>query len=145
MPNPPKRLEDRSRPEDLKRRDFLSYFSGIGLSGTLLPGVLWSHFQEEEEITTQNLAEAEKLAGLEFTEEEREAMVRGLNGYLRSFRQLREQPIPNEVPPALVFDPVLPGMLLPTLTRPLRPSRVQGIAVPPPRQGMRLRQPEYRR
>jgi len=131
MPNPPKRLEDRSRPEDLKRRDFLSYFSGIGLSGTLLPGVLWSQLQEEQEITTQNLAEAEKLAGLEFTEEEREAMVRGLNGYLRSFRQLREQPIPNEVPPALVFDPVLPGMLLPTLTRPLRPSRVQGIAVPP--------------
>ncbi len=130
MSNPPKRLEDRSRPEDLKRRDFLSYFSGIGLSGTLLPGVLWSHLQEEQEITTQNLAEAEKLAGLEFTEEEREAMVRGLNGYLRSFRQLREQPIPNEVPPALVFNPVLPGMPVPTETAFFRPSRVQGMNGP---------------
>ena len=80
MPNEAHEGTAASLPEGLKRRDFLSYFSGIGLTGTLLPGVLWSRFQEEGEITPQNLAEAEKIAGLEFTEEEREAMVRGLNG-----------------------------------------------------------------
>lgn len=130
MPKEPPPRSASFLPEGLKRRDFLSYFSGIGLSGTLLPGVLWSRYQEEGVITSGNLAEAEKLAGLEFTDEEREAMVRGLNGNLRSFEQLREQAIPNEVPPALVFDPVLPGMRIPTETRPFRPTRAQGVTVP---------------
>lgn len=121
---------DSSDPEGLNRRDFLAYFSGIGLSGTLLPGVLWSRLQEEPAITAQILSEAEKIAGLEFTDEEREAMVQGLNSNLRSYRQLREQPIPNEVPPALVFDPVLPGMEVPTTSLPFRPSRPRGITAP---------------
>jgi len=116
--------------EGLNRRDFLSYFSGIGLSGTLLPGVLWTRLQEEPEITTEILSEAEKIAGLEFSEEEREAMIRGLNRNLRSFEQLREQPIPNEVPPALVFDPVLPGMKVPTEVRPFRSTRPRGVVRP---------------
>jgi len=116
--------------EGLNRRDFLSYFSGLGLSGTLLPGVLWTRLQDEPAITTAILSEAEKIAGLEFSEEEREAMVRGLNGNLRSFEQLREQPIPNEVPPALVFDPMLPGMKVPTEVQPFRPTRIQGVVKP---------------
>ena len=111
--------------DGLNRRDFLSYFSGVGLSGTLLPGVLWARLQEGGEITEATLAEAEKVAGLEFTDEEREAMVRGLNQNLQAYEALRAQPIPNEVPPALHFDPVLPAMELPTEIDPFRPSRVE--------------------
>jgi len=32
--------------EDTRRR-FLGFFSGIGLGGTLLPGVLWAQVQQE--------------------------------------------------------------------------------------------------
>ncbi len=119
-----------SAVEGLNRRDFLSYFSGIGLSGTLLPGVLWARFQEHRQLTAEVLAEAEKVAGLEFTEEQREEMVRGLNGNLRQYQALRELTIPNEVPPALHFDPMLPHMPVPSLARPPRPSRVPSIQLP---------------
>lgn len=114
----------------MNRRDFLSYFSGVGLSGTLLPGVLWARLQEGQEITADALAEAEKVSGLEFTDEEREAMVRGLNQNLQAYEALRAHPIPNEVPPAMHFDPVLPSMEVPVETAPFRPSRVPGVKAP---------------
>jgi Asp-tRNA(Asn)/Glu-tRNA(Gln) amidotransferase A subunit family amidase len=68
------------------------------------------------------IAEAGKVAGLEFTDEEREAMVRGLNGNIRAWEQLREVGIDNSVPPAVQFDPVLPGTTLPSERRALRIS-----------------------
>lgn len=122
--------ENTDSVDGLDRRDFLSYFSGIGLSGTLLPGVLWARIQEGQAITAAALAEAEKVAGLEFSEEEREAMVRGLDQNLQAYEALRAQPIPNEVPPAMHFDPLLPSMELPTERAPFRPSRAPAVEAP---------------
>ncbi len=118
------------RSHGLNRRDFLSYFTGAGLSGTLLPGVLWARLQEEPELTTEILADAERVAGLEFSEEEREEMVRGLNSNLRAYMALREQAIPNSVPPAVQFDPVLPGREPPAGDGLFRPSRAPGLRAP---------------
>ena len=117
-------------PAGLNRRDFLSYFAGTGLSGTLLPGVLWARLQEAPELTTEILADAEKVAGLEFTEEEREDMVRGLAQNVRSYMALREQEIPNGVPPAIQFDPVLPGREPPSGEGVFRPSRAPDLVAP---------------
>ncbi|KPK79352.1 MAG: hypothetical protein AMS25_12920 [Gemmatimonas sp. SM23_52] len=67
---------------ELTRRRFLAYFAGLGLSSTLLPGVLWARLQEQEEpkISKEMLEDAERIAGLEFTDEERELLLRGVNG-----------------------------------------------------------------
>jgi Asp-tRNA(Asn)/Glu-tRNA(Gln) amidotransferase A subunit family amidase len=117
---------------DLTRRNFLAYFSGIGLGSTLLPGVLWARFQDEEEpkITMEMLDEAEGVAGLEFTEEERELMLRGLNSRLSSYEQLREVELPNGVPPAFYFDPVPPGRSIEVEDGPSRRSDVKISSVP---------------
>jgi Asp-tRNA(Asn)/Glu-tRNA(Gln) amidotransferase A subunit family amidase len=117
-------------PADVDRRDFLAYFSGIGLSGTLLPGVLWARLQEEPRLTADMLTDAERVAGLDFTDEERETMLRGLERNLEAYRALRSQPIANEVPPALHFDPVLPGMETPSVVRPFRPGRAPSVRRP---------------
>ncbi|MCK5652705.1 MAG: amidase, partial [Gemmatimonadetes bacterium] len=117
-------------PSGLNRRDFLSFFSGLGLGGTLLPGVLWARMQEDRVITAEVLADAEKVAGLDFTDEEREAMLRGLNQNLEAYKALREHPIPNEVPPALHFDPSLPGSRLPTAQEPMRRTRHPDVTAP---------------
>src|SRR5687768_9035016 len=60
------------------RRAFVNYFTGIGLGTTLLPGVLWARLQQQQEdrITKQMIKEAEALVGLEFSEAERDALVR---------------------------------------------------------------------
>lgn len=106
------------------RRAFMSYFAGVGLSTTLLPGVLWARLQQQEDkITKAMLKDAEALTGLEFTDSEREAIVKGVNQNARNYAQLRTVDLPNSVPPAIQFDPVLPSMTLPTIIKPRRFSK----------------------
>lgn len=110
----------------LTRRRFLTYFSSIGLTTTLLPGVLWAKMQEKKElrISKEMIAEAEKLAGLEFTDEERDLMLEGLDEYLEKYEDLRKISIANSIPPALNFNPILPGMTFETESKPLKMSKV---------------------
>ena len=96
----------------LARRSFLAYFSSLGLSATVLPGVLWAKMQDDEvaKITKEILQDAEQIAGLEFTDQERDLMVDGLNGHLKSYEKMREVHLDNSVMPAIQFNPVAPGM-----------------------------------
>jgi Asp-tRNA(Asn)/Glu-tRNA(Gln) amidotransferase A subunit family amidase len=94
----------------LDRRTFMTYFASLGLGGTALPTAIWALTQEgRRRITKDMLANAEAVAGLDFTDGEREMMVEGLNRNLDAYEQLRSVSIPNGVHPALLFDPVLPG------------------------------------
>jgi Asp-tRNA(Asn)/Glu-tRNA(Gln) amidotransferase A subunit family amidase len=113
----------------LDRRSVVAFFSTVGRSGTLLPGVLWARAQEGP-ITAAVLADAEKVAGLSFTDEEREMMLEGLNDRLEHFEAIRELAIPNSVPPALVFDPQVPGVSMPTGPSGFRPSRPSDVTRP---------------
>src|SRR5690606_591388 len=99
----------------IDRRRFMAYFAATGLGGTLFPGVLWALGQGE--VTKEMIAHAEQIAGLTFTEEQREAMVRGLNRKLGAYEAMRSVEIPNSVMPALRFDPVVPGVRPPTAVK----------------------------
>jgi Asp-tRNA(Asn)/Glu-tRNA(Gln) amidotransferase A subunit family amidase len=95
------------------RREFLAYFSSIGLGSTLLPGVLWAKVAAGAEITKDTIASAEEIAGIAFTDEERAMMVQSLQGTRRQIDALHKVALDNAVAPALVFDPVPPGVTLP--------------------------------
>ncbi|HUP88189.1 MAG TPA: amidase, partial [Longimicrobiales bacterium] len=112
------------------RRAFMAYFAGTGLTTTLMPGALWARLQQQPQdtITKEMVKDAEALAGLQFTDTEREAIVRGVNSNARSYAQLRTATINNSVLPAIQFDPVLPSMTLPSVRKPARyskPNRVE--------------------
>lgn len=132
MSNPGKAVNPTQRFRPLSRRRFMAYFSSLGLSSTLLPGILWARFQEEkpQKITKAMIQEAEKLAGLEFTDQERELMLEGVNEFLEKYEKLRSVEIKNSVPPAIHFNPVLPGMNFEKERTPLRASRVKAPKVP---------------
>lgn len=117
---------------ELTRRRFIAYFSSIGLSSTLLPGVLWAQVQDEAEpkISKEMLADAEAIAGLQFTDEERELMLRGLNSNLEDYEALRTVELSNDVPPALYFNPLPAGASVMTSERSMRRSRVRVERVP---------------
>ncbi|MDH3456332.1 MAG: amidase [Gemmatimonadota bacterium] len=94
----------------LDRRGFMAYFAGLGLGGTALPTALWTVAQDQgSKITKDMLAHAEAVAGLSFTDAEREMVVDGLNTNLEAYKRLRAVTVPNTIHPALTFDPVLPG------------------------------------
>ena len=126
---------------EMTRRRFLGYFSTVGLSSTLLPGVLWTQVQAQEEpkVTLGMLEDAERVAGLSFTPEERELMLRGLNEYLESYEAVRAVELPNRVPLPLVFNPVPPGTVVQRADRPFRRSRTRVAAVPASRPASRRR------
>lgn len=114
----------------IDRRRFMEYFSALGLGGTALPAMLWRAQQQAGTITKSMVADAEAVAGLEFTDAEREMMLRGLNANLRSYTALREVPLDNSVYPALLFDPVLPGRRLDLREGVSHRPRRPGIARP---------------
>ncbi|HEX2090829.1 MAG TPA: amidase family protein [Longimicrobiaceae bacterium] len=91
------------------RRAFMGYFAGIGLGGTLFPGVLWSRVADGAEITEETVRCAAEIAGLEFDAAERRMMVESLKQQERQIEELRRIPLANSVPPAVSFSPVLPG------------------------------------
>ena len=96
------------------RRQFLEACSAAGLSG-LFPGVLYAQVAEEDEspITPEHVAAAETIAGVSFTEDERELLVENLNENLDQYRAMREQKIPNARAPASTFDPRRGGAEIP--------------------------------
>jgi Asp-tRNA(Asn)/Glu-tRNA(Gln) amidotransferase A subunit family amidase len=106
----------------MDRRSFLAALSGAGVGGGLFPGILWTRLEVDPEITVEVIEEAEKLAALSFSEEQRALMVENLTTNRGAFRRLREAELPNHVPPAIQFDPVPPGRRPPTGSSSLRPS-----------------------
>jgi Asp-tRNA(Asn)/Glu-tRNA(Gln) amidotransferase A subunit family amidase len=119
-------------PARYDRRAFVAYFSSIGLGSTLLPGVLWEKLRGgAAEITKDTLAAAEEIAGLNFTDEQREMMVRNVQNLNRSIAALHEIPLDNTVAPAIVFDPLPPGVTLAAKKQePMVRSRVPVMARP---------------
>ena len=82
-------------------------------------------------ITPETFAEAEKLAGIEFTDAERQMMASSIAEQLANAKaRLKEPYPPNELAPALVFDPRLPGVKLSIDQRPI--VRSQGDPGPLP-------------
>lgn len=60
---------------------------------------------QEESVTPQAIAWAEKLFGLNFSPAQRDSMQDDLQDYLQGYEAIRQTEIPNHIPPALVFDP----------------------------------------
>jgi Asp-tRNA(Asn)/Glu-tRNA(Gln) amidotransferase A subunit family amidase len=96
------------------RRQFVKACSSVGLSG-LFPGALYARMMEsdEESLTVEHVAAAEEIAGLSFTEEERELLIDTLNERLEQYEALRESDIPNARAPASTFDPRRSGATIP--------------------------------
>ena len=107
----------------MNRRRFIAGLSAAGVGATLMPGALAAVAQDADEITVEMLEAAQRIAGLHFDPDELQAVVRRLNrsdGNTSAFETLRAANLGNSTQPALVFNPVPPGMTLPTERRPMR-------------------------
>ncbi len=102
----------------MDRRQFLDACSAVGLSG-LFPGALYAQVAEDTDdssITTEHVAAAETIAGVSFTDKEREHLVENLNENLEQYEAMREQDIPNSRAPATTFDPRRGGADIPNVS-----------------------------
>src|SRR6266481_5598298 len=120
------RLRDcaRRRTWMLDRRNFMKTCSGMGLAGTLFPGVLWAQAQAQgaKKITKELIDNAAAIADVRIPDEYKEMMLESLNDQAKGYEEIYKLHIPNSVDPALIFDPVLPGMKFETERKPMRIS-----------------------
>ena len=124
------------------RRSFLAYFSGLGLSSTLFPGVLWAKLATQTSssqipkpkppaaITKSILREAAAVSGISFTDSQLDRMLDGVNKLLPVYDDLRKVQLDNSVAPALHFNPLLPGIKIDRSKRPMRTSAPESINRP---------------
>jgi Asp-tRNA(Asn)/Glu-tRNA(Gln) amidotransferase A subunit family amidase len=82
----------------------------LGAAALVVGGALFLYLTKGKNITTRDIAAAEKIAGLHFTRQERKMMLRDLKENLANYLKMRQVSLPNSVPPALHFSPVVPGM-----------------------------------
>ncbi len=114
------------------RRRFLTACSAAGITSALLPGVLWAKWQEggARRLTAAMLADALAISGLNFSDEEREQMLNGLNQNLKRYEELRTIAIDDTLAPPMYFSPLVPGTRLDRVSRPFRTTRPESLTRP---------------
>jgi hypothetical protein len=93
---------------DLSRREFLLALSALGISSMVAPGD--PGIQDESRISVETLKAAEKIAGLQLSDNEREEILEGVKENREIFEAFREQRIDYFQFPSLTFNPAPPGV-----------------------------------
>lgn len=96
----------RKKPESLiaSRRGVLGLMAG-GAAAGLAAGSA----RAQERVTVENLQCAEPVLGVSYTPAEREMMIQNMDAWVARAERLRALEQPNDLAPAQVFDPRLPG------------------------------------
>src|SRR5436305_13473176 len=125
----------RRRVTMVDRRNFMRTCSGTGLAGTLFPGVLWAQAQAQgaTKITKEMIDNAAAIADVPIADEYKEMMLEDLNDHAKGYEEIYKLKIPNSVDPALLFDPMLPGMKFETERKPMRLSKAPNVAAGAPK------------
>jgi len=100
-----------SRPETggSTRRDTLKTLAALGIGSAAFQRALAAQVESSGKVSPEMIRQAEWVAGLELSDEERETTARSVEKSLASFQSLRKVEVGYEVPPALSFVPA-PGL-----------------------------------
>jgi len=114
------------------RRSFLAYFSGLGLSATLLPDTLWGKIEEQHasSVTREMLREASAVAGVSFTDPQIDQMLNDVNRNLARYDALQKVELDNRVAPPLYFNPIVPGTKIDRTKRAFRANAAPKVTRP---------------
>ncbi|ACL02397.1 Amidase [Desulfatibacillum aliphaticivorans] len=121
---------DNVTSKGVNRRIFLAVCSGLGLASTGLPAALAAVAPGGEAVTLQMMEQAEALAGLSFTLEERREIVERLSYQKQIFQALKDLRLGNQTPSPLHFNPLPAGKGLPAIKSgdsPAPAPRVEGV------------------
>ncbi len=87
----------------MRRREFVQFLATVSAGGTMLSDAVLTLAQEGQEITKEMVIKAEELAGVRFTDSQRDLLIPNLQNYLRGIQRIREMSIPPEIAPAMYF------------------------------------------
>jgi Asp-tRNA(Asn)/Glu-tRNA(Gln) amidotransferase A subunit family amidase len=113
------------------RREFLAICSAAGVGSTFFAGSLLALATEkpEEKVTAEMINQAAALAGIDLKADQTAALVSKLNEQRRAYGAIRRLHLPNDVPPAFRFDPVISSENAPpSESAPVRINAAPGAA-----------------
>jgi Asp-tRNA(Asn)/Glu-tRNA(Gln) amidotransferase A subunit family amidase len=84
----------------------------------------------DNSISDDDVEHAGKLIGLSFSGAKRDSMIDGLNEQLANYQNIRTVPLSNQIPPAILFNPIPPGFTFATVRRPIVLTPVDNVPVP---------------
>ncbi len=120
--------------KETTRRNLLRN-GAAGITGlAALAGRASAHEKAMDGVSRGTIANAEQLAGVSYTDAERDQMVSAIEDQLSAIQQLRAFDKPNTLAPALTFDPRLPGIDYPVEAG-SPPSAAPSQVPPLPRDG----------
>jgi Asp-tRNA(Asn)/Glu-tRNA(Gln) amidotransferase A subunit family amidase len=107
----------------------MAFLGGFGVAG-LAADKLWAAASQSP-ISAEDINGAIRNAGLDYSDDELDLMLEGVNELREDYVAIRTVPLDNSVSPALHFDPRLPGFNYDPGPRQFRPSRPTPVSVPP--------------
>ena len=96
------------RPTGLRRRAVLKRLAALGVGSLPFRRALAMQAAQSARVTPEMVKQAEWIAGIDFSDEERTGIARSLDQSLRSFEALRKVDVGYDVAPALTFFPTPP-------------------------------------
>src|ERR1700716_3196482 len=91
------------------RREFLAICGGVGIASSFFVGALYTlaAASPSEPISPEIIDRAAELAGITILPEQKQAVRSQLRDQRTSIVKVRAIHLPNDVPPAFRFDPLL--------------------------------------
>ncbi len=87
------------------RRQILKAIGAIGVGSAVFQRALTAQAQQATAITPEMILQAEWIAGLKLSDEDRKTTAQALQALLKDFQALRDIKLDNSIPPALGFIP----------------------------------------
>ncbi len=90
-----------------RRRTILKLLGGLGLGSVAFQRAVAAQASEEGKITAEMIQQAEWIAGLELSDDQRQAAADAVDRSLAGYDSLRKVTLDNHIPPALHFSPLV--------------------------------------
>ncbi len=99
------------------RRQIMQLLGGLGVGSAVFQRALAADVAKAQGVTPEMIKQAEWVSGIPLTDDDRKTLVRGLDQLLKDLKLLRAIPLPNAIPPALIFQPAAEPAPAVVLTR----------------------------
>src|SRR5438094_10150194 len=96
-------MNEHRDPTPLSRRHILAALAGAGLGTAAFQRALAWQAEQAGKITAELVQQAEWIAGITLTDEERKAIATSVERDQRRYETLRKVELANSVPPAFAF------------------------------------------
>lgn len=95
--------------ELVERREALRRLGAAGVGTLVFQRALAARAADDQAVSADMIRQAEWIAGIELSEEDREKAATAMRRSLDSFEEMRAVEIGYDVPPALLFQPIQPS------------------------------------